>query len=68
VSKIKRVLDSLDAATTPTDMDLPGYRFHNLGGDKKGTYAVWITGNWRITFRWSAEDAIDVHYEDYHGR
>jgi proteic killer suppression protein len=67
VSKIGMVLDALDAATTPGDVDLPGFGFHALKGDRRGQYAITITGNWRATFRWQGEDAIDVDFEDYHG-
>jgi proteic killer suppression protein len=45
---------------------LPGYRFHELTGSRKGTYSVSVSGNWRLTFRWQGEDAIDVQLEDYH--
>jgi toxin HigB-1 len=67
VAKIGLVLDALDAATTPRDVDLPGFGFHALKGDRRGQYAVTITRNWRVTFRWQSEDAIDVGFEDYHG-
>ena len=60
------VLDRLDAVSRPDDMNLPGYKFHALVGDRKGAYAVMVTGNWRITFRFDGEDAIDVYLEDYH--
>jgi len=64
--RIRRILDRLDAATAPGDMDLPGYRFHSLKGDRKGAYAVSVSGNWRITFRFERGDAVDVNLEDYH--
>ena len=66
-SKTAVVLDALDAATRPRDLDLPGFGFHALKGDRRGQYAVTITRNWRITFRWLGEDAIEVDFEDYHG-
>lgn len=47
-------------------MNLPGYRFHGLKGDRKSAYAVSVSGNWRITFRFVEGDAIDVNLEDYH--
>ncbi len=47
-------------------MNLPGYKFHGLKGDRKGTYAVSVSGNWRITFRFAEGDAVDVNLEDYH--
>jgi proteic killer suppression protein len=60
------MLDRLDASTQAQDMDLPGYKFHALKGDRKGEFAVSVTGNWRITFEFSGEDVINVNLEDYH--
>lgn len=65
-ARIERLLDRLDAAPMPEDMNIPGFKFHGLGGDRKGTYAVSVTGNWRIAFRFDGEDANDVDLEDYH--
>ena len=65
-TRIERILDRLDAAMRPDDMNLPGYRFHRLKGDRSGTYAVTVTGNWRITFAFEGEDATEVDLEDYH--
>ena len=65
-ARIERLLDRLDAAVKPDDMDLPGYRFHPLKGDRKGTYAVFVSGNWRMTFCFVGEDASDIDLEDYH--
>lgn len=65
-ARIRRILDRLDAATRPEDMNLPGYRFHALKGDRKGSYAVSVSGNWRMTFDFDGGDAVDVNLEDYH--
>jgi proteic killer suppression protein len=65
-ARIERLLDRLDAALKPDDMNLPGYRFHPLKGDRKGAYAVSVSGNWRLTFRFAGEDAVDIDLEDYH--
>lgn len=65
LSKIKRILSMLDAATQPEDMNIPGWRFHPLRGDSKDHYAVWVSGNWRITFRFDDEPR-DVDLVDYH--
>ncbi len=65
-ARIERILDRLDAAMQPDDMNLPGYRFHRLKGERAGTYAVTVTGNWRITFAFEGEDATRVDLEDYH--
>jgi proteic killer suppression protein len=64
--KIARVLDRLDASISPADMDLPGYRLHELKGKETGTWSVTINANWRITFQFEGQDAIVVDYRDYH--
>jgi proteic killer suppression protein len=64
--RLARLLDRLDAAAGPHDMHLPGYRFHPLKGERKGHYAVSVSGNWRLTFRFDGEHAVDVDLEDYH--
>jgi proteic killer suppression protein len=65
-AKIRRLLDRLDAAAQAQDMNLPGYRFHALTGNRKGTYSVTVSGNWRITFAFEEGDALHVNLEDYH--
>lgn len=64
--RILRILDRLDASARPEDLNLPGFDFHALKGDRKGTYSVSVSGNWRITFRHVSGDAVDVNLEDYH--
>ena len=65
-ARLERMLDRLDAAIRPEDMHLPGYRFHRLKGERAGEYAVSVSGNWRLTFRFEGEHAADVNLEDYH--
>jgi proteic killer suppression protein len=69
VPKIRDILASLNVATVPEDMDIEEefFHFHALTGNRKGTYAVTVRGNWRITFKWD-NGAIQVNYEDYHGK
>jgi proteic killer suppression protein len=64
--RVRRILNELDIAKAPEEMNLPGYRFHALKGDRKGAFAVDASGNWRITFRWAGKDAVEVDLEDYH--
>ena len=66
VGKLRDILAVLDRSRGPSDMNLPGLRLHPLKGGRKGTWAVWVSGNWRVTFRFQGEDAADVDYEDYH--
>ena len=63
--RIQRMLDLLDAAVRPEDMNLPGFGSHGLAPKANGLYAVSVSGNWRITFRFEVGDAIDVNLEDY---
>jgi proteic killer suppression protein len=64
--KLERILDRLDASTSPKDMNLPGYRLHELSGQEKGVWSVTVNGNWRVTFRFEGLDAYIVDYRDYH--
>ncbi len=65
-ARIERILDRLDASVVPEDMDLPGYKFHELKGKRMGVFSVAISGNWRITFKFDGDSAIEVDLEDYH--
>ena len=64
--KIARILARLDEADAAAKMDLPGYRLHPLKGDLKGLWAVSVSGNWRIVFRFEGGHACDVDLVDYH--
>jgi proteic killer suppression protein len=65
-AKLGDILARLDAAGTPADMDLPGFRLHPLKGELKGYWAVTVRANWRVIFRFAEGDALDVDYVDYH--
>ncbi len=64
--KLERILSRLDVATGPETMNLPGLRLHPLKGDLKGFWSVWVSGNWRVTFRFEGNDVVDVDLVDYH--
>ena len=66
VAKLERILTALDRSTGPDGMSLPGFRLHPLKGALKGHYAVSVSGNWRVTFRFEDGHAVDVDYVDYH--
>ncbi len=67
-AKVGIVLNALNLSIVPEDLDLPGFGFHALTGNRAGDYAITVSRNWRITFGWSGEDAVNVDLEDYHGR
>ena len=60
------MLRRLNAASKPQDMNLPGWGLHPLKGGLRGHWSVWVSGNWRLTFRFIGVDAELVDYKDYH--
>ena len=66
--RMSLILDALDGATCVGD--LRGARgFHALVGDRAGSFAMSVSGNWRLTFRFEhgdLGDVLDVAFEDYH--
>jgi proteic killer suppression protein len=64
--RIRLILARLNASHEPKDMNLPGLRLHALSGNYQGFWAVDVSGNWRILFKFEGQDVIDVDYLDYH--
>lgn len=64
--KLRRQLAQLNQASAPQDMNLPGWKLHPLEGELVGHWAVWVNGNWRLTFVFDGADATVVDYQDYH--
>lgn len=65
IQKCIRILQVLEIAEQPSEMNMAGYRFHGLHGNPPG-WPVRVTGNDRITFAWLGKSAQDVDFEDYH--
>jgi toxin HigB-1 len=66
VARLRRILASLDVAKAPDDMDEPGMRLHSLKGELAGFWAVSVSGNWRVIFRFIDTHVELVDYQDYH--
>jgi proteic killer suppression protein len=64
--KLRLILTNLDQAQEPDDMDMPGLFMHQLKGDRKDIWSVRVSGNWRLTYRFTERDVEIVNYEDYH--
>jgi len=64
--KINRLFDQLDAITSISDIQQMGSGIHKLSGDLAEFWAVSVTPNYRIIFRFDAGDVHDVDYVDYH--
>lgn len=65
-AKLENQLATLNRAKAPGDMNVPGWNLHLLRGDIAGHWAVKVSENWRMTFRFEGEDAVLVDYKDYH--
>lgn len=59
-------LTALDTAATIDDIDIPGFRLHQLKGSEKGRWSITVNGNWRLTFEFVESDVHILDYEDYH--
>ena len=66
VPRLIRRLDAIHAARAIADVNLPGYRLHQLKGARRGEWSITVSGNWRLTFAFHDGDAYDVLLEDYH--
>ena len=64
--KIRRIFDLLDAVSSEADIQSLGYEIHKLKGQYAGFWALSVTGNYRIIFRFNKGDIYDVNYLDYH--
>lgn len=66
LKRIKHLLDVLDAIREIEGLNYQGNHLHELKGNRKGTWSVRVSGNWRLTFRFIEGNAYDVNLEDYH--
>ncbi len=64
--RLHDILQILDVAATPEQMNFPAFSFHKLTGRLKDHYAVKVSGNWRVVFSFEGGHAILVDYLDYH--
>ena len=64
--RLRLLLTTLNVSTDPDGMNMPGFRLHLLKGDRKGQWAVKVSGNWRLVFEFDNENATDVDLVDYH--
>ena len=67
--KLRRMISFLQDMEKETELkSVPGWKAHQLTGDRKGTWSLSVTKNWRLTFRIDQTEIeiIDLDYEDYH--
>ncbi|MFN3164463.1 MAG: type II toxin-antitoxin system RelE/ParE family toxin [Pseudohongiellaceae bacterium] len=65
-AKLRMQLAALDTAIVIEDLDIPGYRLHRLSGDRRGTWSISVSGNWRLTFRFADGNVYLLNYGDSH--
>ena len=64
--RVRIRLSYLDVAETLNDVNLPGYRLHPMGGQRKGEWSIKVTGNWRIVFCMDVPGEVTgVNLKDY---
>ncbi len=66
VNKIILMMTALDAAETLEPISRPAWRLHTLKGDLEGFYAIDVSGNYRLIFRFEDGDVFDLDFVDYH--
>ncbi|MDJ6542630.1 type II toxin-antitoxin system RelE/ParE family toxin [Salmonella enterica] len=66
IKRLRTRLRVIDQASEIDDINISGYKLHELQGDREGTWSVKVSGNWRITFEFRDGDAYILNYEDYH--
>ncbi len=67
VLKLKIILHAIEQARRIEQVaSLPGWKLHPLKGGRRSEWSVWVTGNFRLTFRLDGEDVRDIDLEDYH--
>ena len=69
VDKLRKILAFLDAMEDPGELRvIPAWKAHLMTGNRKGTWSVHVTRNWRLTFSIDQveREICNVNFEDYH--
>ncbi len=69
VEKVRRIVTFLQDMDREDEIrTVPSWKAHPLTGDRKGTWSLFVTKNWRLTFRVDQTEIeiVDLNYEDYH--
>ena len=67
VDRVRKILAVLIVAQDMTEVrGPPGWRVHQLAGDRAGTWSISVSGNWRITFEVQDDEILHLDLEDYH--
>ena len=67
ITRAQHILAALRCAASMDEVSgPPGWRIHQLVGDRAGTWSVSVSGNWRITFEIEDGEISNLDLEDYH--
>ncbi len=66
VRRLRLIVAALETASVPADMNLSDLRLHPLKGQRRGQWAVWVSGNWRVVFEFDGHNVTNVDLVDYH--
>ena len=67
VDRVRKILAVLIVAENIDHVQgPPGWRLHQLSGDRRGTWSISVSGNWRITFDVENSEIHNLDLEDYH--
>ncbi|MGL5665860.1 MAG: type II toxin-antitoxin system RelE/ParE family toxin [Shewanella sp.] len=67
IKRLRPIITTLNTAINLQDiMDVRSLRCHELKGNRQGEYAVDVSGNWRVVFKFQEPNVLDVNLEDYH--
>ena len=67
VNRVRRILTALQSVENVEGLEgPPGWRIHQLTGDRAGTWSISVSGNWRITFEIVNGEIHALGLEDYH--
>ena len=67
VGRVRRILTALQSAEDIRGVSgPPGWRIHQLTGNRAGTWSISVSGNWRVTFELDGDEIANLDLEDYH--
>ena len=67
--KLRKMISYLEAVAEVGELNaIPSWKAHRLTGDRKGTWALHVSPNWRLTFAIDGDEVeiVDLDFEDYH--
>jgi proteic killer suppression protein len=67
--KVRKIVSFLQDMHHESELrSVPHWKAHQMSGDRKGAWSLFVTKNWRITFQIAKAEIeiINLDFEDYH--